>query len=142
MTATPESPPEVQAFAARLAGLQQNRQRAVAAMHGASGSASSADSAVTVSVDAEGILTALSFGADADPGSPALADTIMRTVRAAQASALERAALGVADAVGDTSRAVTILTDRAAGLRATDRTDIAGDTPAARPDFTEVPDGD
>jgi DNA-binding protein YbaB len=100
----------IASFSRQITALRANTEAARAAITNAVASASSADGAVTVSTDAAGVVSDVEFAKSArDRSRSDLAALVVRTSRQAQIRALRQAQRGVADAVGESSKAVSVL---------------------------------
>ena len=98
------------AFGRGVLDIRHRSDRARAAIESATAHTSSPDGTVTVDVTLDGQLRAISLRPDATTaGSSALAATIMATVRAGTAQALNRAKDGVSAALGADNAAVDVL---------------------------------
>jgi hypothetical protein len=94
-------------YHARVAGIAERAQAARAQIASVRGSATSADGAVTVSVNVQGALEDLSFGPAADTMSlPDLARTILRTSRKARIRAATAGADALVPLIGADSAAM------------------------------------
>jgi DNA-binding protein YbaB len=91
----------------RTAALLERAEEAKSQIAGLTGSATSSDGAVTVSVSAGGALLSLSFGAKADDmPKERLAALVMSTAKRAQAQAVGQIATIMAPVIGDNSDAM------------------------------------
>jgi hypothetical protein len=125
----------VRDFTAQMDRLRQRRQAALALIAATTGSAESADGAVTVT--AAGVLTSVSLSPGVQPG-PALAGRLLQASGRARQRALDSAVSGAADILGTDSRVIAVL--RRQADESADRQLRA--TPASRDGFEEVNDGD
>ena len=114
-------------FAAGARDLRRRTEAARAALHEATATETVADGAVTVTVDADGVLTGLHLAPSAaDLGLEALARTVVSATRTGRAAALERAERDVAALVGEDNAAVGVLRRQRAELEPTPDEDADG----------------
>ena len=128
---SPDAAAVVATFTDQLGRLHERTEHAKAAMADAVGSAVSDDNLVRVTVNAAGVMTDITLGPGAEPGSKSLTATIMQTVRLAHRQALAQARDDVAAIVGESSEAVAVLDRQVADLG---RSGVV-DAPATRPDY-------
>ena len=97
-------------FGAGVREIRERAESARAAMQSASATVSSPDGAVIATVGADGVLTGLSFGAEAASlAHPTLAALVVETSRRAHAAALAEAEQRVAALVGSDTEPVAVL---------------------------------
>lgn len=97
----------------RTAALLERAEEAKAQIAGLTGSATSSDGAVTVSVSAGGALLNLSFGAKADDmPKDRLAAVVMSTAKRAQAQAVGQIATIMAPVIGENSDAMRFVQEQ------------------------------
>ncbi|GGU22203.1 YbaB/EbfC family nucleoid-associated protein [Lentzea flava] len=97
----------------RTAALLERAEEAKAQIASLTGTATSSDGAVTVSVSAGGALLSLSFGAKADDlPKDRLAAVVMSTAKRAQAQAVGQIATIMAPVIGDNSDAMRFVQEQ------------------------------
>jgi DNA-binding protein YbaB len=97
-------------FKRGAAEIKRNADRAAAAIEAATAEATGADGIVAVDVTVDGRVRTLRLRSDVDRLDGAeLSSAIVRTVREGTVRALDRARLGVAEAIGDGNGATEVL---------------------------------
>ena len=114
----------------RTAALLERAEEAKSQIANLTGSASSSDGAVTVSVSAGGALLSLSFGTKADTmPKERLASLVLSTAKRAQAQAVGQIATIMAPVVGDNSEAMQFVQSQIPPIDVPEEDDL----PAAPP---------
>ncbi|WP_045311458.1 YbaB/EbfC family nucleoid-associated protein [Lentzea aerocolonigenes] len=117
----------------RTAALLERAEEAKAQIADLTGSASSSDGAVTVSVSAGGALLSLSFGSKADDmPKDRLAALVMATAKRAQAQAVGQITTIMAPVIGENSEAMRFVESQIPRI---DLPDEPADTPPAPQQF-------
>ncbi|MET8756305.1 YbaB/EbfC family nucleoid-associated protein [Lentzea sp. NPDC004782] len=123
----------VEDYEQRTAALLERAEEAKSQIANLTGTATSSDGAVTVSVSAGGALLSLSFGAKADDmPKDRLAALVMATAKRAQAQAVGQIATIMAPVIGDNSDAMRFVQSQIPRIDVPDEPD---DTPPAPRQF-------